>query len=70
MQHDNLTIRSLRARAVEVSTARPLFTAGGQVSIAPLVLVDLHINADEIWAESLSSKCGWKVAVVLPQLSQ
>ena len=50
--------------------ARPLFTVGEQVSIAPLVLVDLHINADEIWAESLSSKCGWEVAVVLPQLSQ
>lgn len=42
MNSQNLTIRSLRARAVEVPMPRPLLTGGGQVSIAPLVLVDLE----------------------------
>ena len=37
-----LTVRALRARAVDVPMTRPLRTAGGVVSTAPLVLVDLE----------------------------
>jgi mandelate racemase len=37
-----LTLRGLRARPVNVPLARPLRTAGGQVSTAPLVLIDLE----------------------------
>jgi mandelate racemase len=37
----SLTVRSVRARAVRVPLARPHPTAGGTVSEAPLVLVDL-----------------------------
>ena len=44
MAPDNYTIRSLRARAVEVPMPRPLLTGGGQVSIAPLVLLDLETH--------------------------
>ena len=44
MTPDNCTIRSLRARAVEVPMPRPLLTGGGQVSIAPLVLLDLETH--------------------------
>src|SRR5262249_3971799 len=36
-----LTIRSLRARAVNVPMTRPLVTSGGTVGSAPLVLIDL-----------------------------
>ncbi len=41
MNLDKLTIRSLRARPVNVPLARPLQTSGGAVATAPLVLVDL-----------------------------
>ena len=44
MTSDNCTIRSLRARAVEVPMPRPLLTGGGQVSSAPLVLLDLETH--------------------------
>ena len=44
MAADTCTIRSLRARAVEVPMPRPLLTGGGQVSIAPLVLLDLETH--------------------------
>lgn len=40
--HPKLTIRSIRARGVNVPMARPLQTGGGAVSTAPLVLVDLE----------------------------
>jgi mandelate racemase len=39
-----LTIRSLRVRAIRVPLSRPHPTAGGTVSEAPLVLVDLLTN--------------------------
>ena len=42
MTHNNLTVQSLHARAVEVPMPRPLLTGSGQVSIAPLVLLDLE----------------------------
>lgn len=38
----DLKIKGLRARAVEVPMKRPLATAGGSVSSAPLVLIDLE----------------------------
>jgi len=41
MGKDKLTIRSVRARPVNVPMARPLQTSGGAVTSAPLVLVDL-----------------------------
>ena len=44
MAADTCTIRSLRARAVEVPMPRPLLTGGGRVSIAPLVLLDLETH--------------------------
>lgn len=37
-----LTIRGIRARAVDVPMPRPLATSGGTVGTAPLVLIDLH----------------------------
>jgi mandelate racemase len=37
-----LTLRALRARAVDVPMRRPLRTAGGTVATAPLVLIDLE----------------------------
>ncbi len=40
----NLTIRSLRARPVNVPMSRPLATAGGSVTTAPFVLVDLETD--------------------------
>ncbi|MCI0387214.1 MAG: mandelate racemase [Acidobacteria bacterium] len=42
ISHPQLTIRSLRARAVNVPMARPLQTSGGTVGTAPLVLIDLE----------------------------
>jgi L-alanine-DL-glutamate epimerase and related enzymes of enolase superfamily len=39
--HPKLTIRELRARAVNVPMPRPLQTSGGMVGTAPLVLIDL-----------------------------
>ena len=42
MKDAKLTIRSLRARAVRVPMPRPLQTGGGQITIAPLVLLDLE----------------------------
>ena len=44
MKHENLTIRRLQARAVRVPMPRPLQTGGGQITIAPLVLVDLETD--------------------------
>ena len=44
MKYENLTIRSLRARAVRVPMPRPLQTGGGQITIAPLVLIDLETD--------------------------
>jgi mandelate racemase len=41
VQTPTLTIRALRARAVEVPLARPLTTSGGVIGTAPLALVDL-----------------------------
>jgi len=38
---NDLTLRALRVRAVEVPLARPLLTASGEIRTAPLVLVDL-----------------------------
>jgi len=40
----NFTVRALRARAVNVPLPRPLLTAGGAVTSAPLVLIDLETN--------------------------
>jgi mandelate racemase len=37
-----LNIRSLRARAVSVEMERPVQTSGGEIPIAPLVLIDLE----------------------------
>ena len=37
-----LTTRKLRARAVNVELERPVQTSGGEVHVAPLVLIDLH----------------------------
>ncbi len=37
-----LIIRSLKARPVNVPMQRPLYTGGGAVSIAPLVLIDIQ----------------------------
>ena len=42
--HPKLTIRGIRARAVNVPMARPLQTGGGTVGTAPLVLVDLETD--------------------------
>ncbi|HZS03838.1 MAG TPA: enolase C-terminal domain-like protein [Blastocatellia bacterium] len=42
LQHPRLTVRELRARAVNVPMSLPLETSGGTVSTAPLVLIDLH----------------------------
>jgi L-alanine-DL-glutamate epimerase-like enolase superfamily enzyme len=39
-----LTIRSLRARPVNVPLKRPLQTSGGAVQTAPLVLIDLQTD--------------------------
>ena len=41
----NDTVRALRARAVDVPLPRPLLTAGGPVTSAPLVLIDLETSA-------------------------
>lgn len=41
--HD--TVRTLRARAVNVPLPKPLLTAGGAVTSAPLVLIDLETSA-------------------------
>src|ERR1700760_4505853 len=41
MQHPQLTIRGLRARAVDAPLANPIRTAVGEVPSAPLVLVDI-----------------------------
>ena len=45
MTGDVPTIRGLRARPVNVPMPRPLVTAGGSVTTAPLVLVDLETDA-------------------------
>ncbi|MDQ6926764.1 MAG: mandelate racemase [Candidatus Eremiobacteraeota bacterium] len=39
------TVRALRARAVNVPLPKPLLTAGGSVTSAPLVLIDLETSA-------------------------
>ena len=44
MTQQNPTIRSLRTRAVRVPMPRPLQTGGGQITDAPLVLVDLETD--------------------------
>lgn len=44
MPRDELTIRALRARAVNVPMSRPLHTSGGSVTTAPLVLIDLETD--------------------------
>ncbi len=45
MKLDKLKIRTLRARAVAVPMKRPLATATGAVTIAPLLLIDLETDA-------------------------
>ncbi len=42
MGSKSLTIRALHARAVNVPMARPLYTSGGSVTAAPLVLLDFQ----------------------------
>ena len=42
LRQPRLTVRELRARAVNVPLSLPLQTSGGTVSTAPLVLIDLH----------------------------
>ncbi|UCH72825.1 MAG: hypothetical protein JSU82_10630, partial [Rhodospirillales bacterium] len=44
MIDQNPTIKGVRARPVNVPMARPLATAGGAVTTAPLVLVDLETD--------------------------
>ena len=44
MKLDKLKIRSLRGRALAVPMKRPLATATGAVTIAPLLLVDLETD--------------------------
>ncbi|KPK05339.1 MAG: mandelate racemase, partial [Betaproteobacteria bacterium SG8_39] len=44
MRLDTLKIRALRARAVAVPMKRPLATATGAVTIAPLLLLDLETD--------------------------
>ena len=44
MADETPIIRDLRARPVSVPLSRPLATAGGSVTTAPLVLVDLEID--------------------------
>jgi mandelate racemase len=44
MTSPGLTIERLSARAVNVPLALPLRTAGGLISTAPLVLIDLHAS--------------------------
>src|SRR5712664_2028184 len=39
---EELTVRSLRTRAVRVPMRRPLGTSGGKITTAPLVLLDLE----------------------------
>jgi mandelate racemase len=39
------TVRALRARAVNVPLPKPLLTAGGSVTSAPVVLIDLETSA-------------------------
>ncbi|MFQ6022312.1 MAG: enolase C-terminal domain-like protein [Acidiferrobacterales bacterium] len=48
MQYDNLTVRALRVRAVDVPIQRPLQTSGGVVETAPLVLIDLETDEGPI----------------------
>ncbi len=45
MQNDDLRVRALRVRAVNVPMRRPLQTSGGTVETAPLVLIDLETEA-------------------------
>jgi mandelate racemase len=37
-----LTVKGLRARTVSVEMERPVQTSGGEIPIAPLVLIDLE----------------------------
>jgi len=46
VESGTLTIRALRARAVEVPLARPLTTSAGVIATAPLALVDLLTEED------------------------
>ena len=41
MQHPRLTIRGVKARAVDAPLANPIRTAVGEVPSAPLVLLDI-----------------------------
>ena len=44
MQVSKLAIRDIRVRAVAAPMKRPLATSTGAVSVAPLLLIDLHTN--------------------------
>src|ERR1700676_2247452 len=49
------TVHTLRARAVNVPLPKPLLTAGGSVTSAPLVLIDLETSAGDGGRASLFS---------------
>jgi mandelate racemase len=48
LTQEALTVRAVRVRAVEVPMRRPLAVSTGEVSAAPLILVDLYTDGDPV----------------------
>lgn len=70
MADEQPTIRSLRARAVDVPMRKPLTTAGGSVSSAPLVLIDLETDAGVTGSAYVFCYAGFALAPMVGLLDE
>ena len=70
MANDRPTIRGLRARAVDVPIPRPLATAGGAVSSAPLVLIDLETDSGVTGSAYVFCYAGFALAPLVSLLDE
>src|SRR3981081_4382086 len=59
-----LTIRSIRARGIDLALQRPVETASGVMRTAPLVLIDLHTEEGIVRGRTM--RCYTRVALEPP----
>src|SRR6185437_15851714 len=57
-----LSIRAARVRTVEVPMRRPLAVSTGQVTIAPMVLLDLYTNDGPVGCSYVFAVQRWALA--------
>ena len=65
LTQDDIKVRTVRVRAVEVPMRRPLAVSTGQVSTAPLILVDLHTDSGPVGCSYIFVYAKWALEPTL-----